>query len=143
MSEITELIEEKIGVEVEEMPEGEPGLKIRVDNDKLINTLKSLRGIGYNYMTMLTAKCTDDSFDAIYLLDDWTHKRRIWVYTEVNVENPSIPSITPSWLAADYLEREVYDMFGIEFEGHPNLTRILTPEGFNQYPLRKEFKESD
>lgn len=143
MFNISKLIAEKTGVIPEVMPNGEPGLKIRVDREKVTDSLISLKTLGYTYLTMLTATCSDNGFDVIYMLDDWTYKRRIWVYTEVEGDEPKLPSITPSWLAADYLEREVFDMFGIEFEGHPNLVRILTPEGFDEHPLRKDFKETD
>ena len=54
-------------------------------------------------------------------------------------QNPSIPSLTCHWPAADWHEREVYDMFGIQFEGHPDLKRILMWEGYEYFPLRKEF----
>ena len=55
--------------------------------------------------------------------------------------NPVMPSLTPIWPGADFQEREVYDMMGIRFEGHPNLRRILMWEGFEGYPLRKDYKE--
>jgi NADH-quinone oxidoreductase subunit C len=59
----------------------------------------------------------------------------------VNVakDKPVVPSMTGLWDSADWLEREVYDMFGIEFTGHPNLKRILLDESFMGYPLRKDF----
>jgi len=55
---------------------------------------------------------------------------------------PSIPSLTEIYPAAEWKEREVYDMFGISFEGHPDLRRIFTEDGFEGWPLRKDFKNS-
>jgi NADH:ubiquinone oxidoreductase subunit C len=58
---------------------------------------------------------------------------------EVDGENPKIDSVTHIWSGADWLEREVYDMFGIVFTGHPDLRRILMPEDYEPFPLRKDF----
>jgi NADH-quinone oxidoreductase subunit C len=54
-------------------------------------------------------------------------------------ENPSLPSVVGLWQGADFQEREIYDLFGIRFEGHPNLKRIFLWEGFEGHPLRKDF----
>lgn len=64
---------------------------------------------------------------------------RVRIKTEVSEDDLSIESLTPIWSGADWLEREVYDMFGIEFAGHPDLRRILMPEDYGPYPLRKDF----
>jgi NADH-quinone oxidoreductase subunit C len=61
------------------------------------------------------------------------------VKTHVNEPDPTLPSAFPLWKGADWMEREVYDMYGIVFEGHPDLRRILMPEGFVGYPLRKDY----
>lgn len=68
---------------------------------------------------------------------------RVRIKTEVSEEELSIDSLTPLWSGADWLEREVYDMFGIEFTGHPDLRRILMPEDYGPYPLRKDFDVRD
>jgi NADH-quinone oxidoreductase subunit C len=64
---------------------------------------------------------------------------RINVRTHVNDPDPTLPSAVPLWQGADWLEREVFDMFGIRFAGHPNLKRILMPEEFASFPLRKDY----
>ena len=64
---------------------------------------------------------------------------RIRVKAEVSDDESKIDSVTPVWSGADWLEREVYDMFGIEFIGHPDLRRILMPEDYEPFPLRKDF----
>ena len=68
---------------------------------------------------------------------------RIRIKTEVPENDLSIESLTALWSGADWLEREVYDMFGIEFTGHPDLRRILMPEDYGPYPLRKDFDVRD
>ncbi len=64
---------------------------------------------------------------------------RIRVKAELSEDELKIDSVTPIWSGADWLEREVYDMFGIEFTGHPDLRRILMPEDYGPFPLRKDF----
>ena len=57
----------------------------------------------------------------------------------VNDPNPTVPSVTGLWKGANWTEREVFDMFGITFAGHPDLRRILMPDGFKDFPLRKDY----
>ena len=61
------------------------------------------------------------------------------VETFVHDPDPTLPSVFPVWKGADWMEREVYDMFGIRFEGHPDLKRILLPDGWKGHPLRKDY----
>jgi NADH-quinone oxidoreductase subunit C len=64
---------------------------------------------------------------------------RLIVKTHVNEPQLTLPSMVPVWFGADWLEREVYDMFGIVFEGHPNMKRLLLPDEFESFPLRKDY----
>lgn len=80
-----------------------------------------------------------DRFGVVYVLLSTTTGERLVVKTFVNDPDPSLPSMYPLWRSADWLEREVYDMFGITFTGHPDLRRILTPEEFTAFPLRKDY----
>jgi len=64
---------------------------------------------------------------------------RITVKLRVATDNPHVPSVTPQWPTADHQEREVYDMFGVLFDGHPDLRRILMPEDYEGYPQRRDF----
>ena len=80
-----------------------------------------------------------DRFGVIYGLVNTTSGERVFVKTFVNPPEPELPSVYPLWRSADWLEREVYDMFGIRFDGHPDLRRILMPEEFTAFPLRKDY----
>jgi NADH-quinone oxidoreductase subunit C len=80
-----------------------------------------------------------DRFGMVYLLANAVTNERITVRAMVNDPEPAVPSVTPLWEGANWLEREVWDMFGIRFEGHPDLRRILLPEEFTAYPLRKDY----
>ena len=79
-------------------------------------------------------------FEVIYQLLSIPRGKRIRLKTRLTEENPSLDSVTSIWRGADFLEREVYDMMGIRFTGHPDLRRILLPEDYAEgYPLRKDF----
>jgi NADH-quinone oxidoreductase subunit C len=74
-----------------------------------------------------------------YQLTSLTFRRRIRLEAAVSAENPRLPSVTSVYPTADWQERETYDMFGVVFEGHPNLTRILMPDDWEGHPQRKDY----
>ncbi|MEW5924816.1 MAG: NADH-quinone oxidoreductase subunit C [Candidatus Zixiibacteriota bacterium] len=78
-------------------------------------------------------------FEVIYILFSLKHKYRFLIKVRLPGDNPVIDSLTPLWQTANWLEREVYDLMGIEFTGHPNLTKILTPDDLEGFPLRKDY----
>jgi NADH-quinone oxidoreductase subunit C len=80
-----------------------------------------------------------DRFGVIYCLLNMTTGERLIVKTFVNDPQPTLPSMVPLWRSADWTEREVYDMFGIHFSGHPDHRRILMPDEFTSHPLRKDY----
>ena len=80
-----------------------------------------------------------DRFGVVYALLNTTSGERVYVKTAVNEPELRLPSVFPLWKGADWMEREVYDMFGIEFTGHPDLRRILMPDEFTAFPLRKDY----
>jgi NADH-quinone oxidoreductase subunit C len=80
-----------------------------------------------------------DRFCVIYAILTTATGERLYVKTFVNEPDLTLPSAFPIWRGADWMEREVYDMFGITFAGHPNLRRILMPEEFTAHPLRKDY----
>lgn len=77
-------------------------------------------------------------FDVVYQLYSFKLNMRIRLKLQVD-EGESVPSLTPLWATANWLERECYDMFGVEFDGHPNLERILMPRATRSHPLRKDY----
>ena len=68
-----------------------------------------------------------------------TFKERIRLVVRLDGEDPAIDTITGVWPAANFYEREIFDLFGVHFGGHPNLTRIMMPEDWNGHPLRKDY----
>jgi len=80
-----------------------------------------------------------DRFGVTYSLLSLTHNQRLWLKVFVNDPEPELPSVTSIWRGAEWPEREVFDLFGIRFVGHPDLRRILCPEGITDHPLRKDY----
>jgi len=80
-----------------------------------------------------------ERYGVSYSLLSITKGHRLWVKCFVNDPDPEVPTVTGIWKGADWLEREVFDMFGVRFAGHPDLRRILTWEGFKAHPLRKDY----
>ncbi len=80
-----------------------------------------------------------ERFGVVYVLVNASTGERVIVKTHVNPPDLELPSVYPLWRGADWMEREVYDMFGIRFTGHPDLRRILMPDEFTAFPLRKDY----
>lgn len=80
-----------------------------------------------------------DRYGVTYTLHAPTLGHWLWAKCYANDPSPTVPSVTPIWKGADWLEREVWDMFGVRFEGHADLRRILTWEAFAAHPLRKDY----
>ncbi len=110
---------------------------------KMLECLKAEHG--FDFLFEVTAadylKYPDarDRFGLIYGLLNLATGQRVFVKTFLNEPELTVPSAYPLWKGADWMEREVYDMYGIEFEGHPDLRRILMPDAFTSFPLRKDY----
>ncbi len=78
-------------------------------------------------------------FEVIYILVSLTHRLRIRLKVRLAGDAAHLPTVTPLWLGANWLEREVWDLFGIAFDGHPNPRRLLMPEDWDGHPLRKDY----
>ena len=87
----------------------------------------------------LNYRNASDRFGLVYLLANTQSSQRLTVRVGLNEPELAVPSVVSLWAGADWMEREVWDMFGIRFEGHPDLRRILLPEEFSAHPLRKDY----
>jgi len=102
--------------------------------------LKESPGLEFNYLTSITAVDYTEFFEVVYHLTSIGHNHSVVLKTRCyGRENPTVPSVFTLWQGADLQEREVYDLMGIAFEGHPNLKRILLWQGFPGHPLRKDY----
>ncbi len=111
--------------------------------DRLLEVCRACKEkLLYTFLVDLTAVDWRDRaegrFDVVYWLHRFADSRRLRLKVRVG-DGTELPSLTSVWKAANWMEREVFDMFGLYFGGHPHLERILTWEGFNGHPLRKDF----
>jgi NADH-quinone oxidoreductase subunit C len=115
-----------------------------VSRDRLLDVLRSLRDApetAFDFCSDVTAvdwPARAERFDVVYCLCSTRDRRRVRVKVRA-AESDAVPSVTGLWPAANWLEREVFDMFGVRFEGHPDLRRILMPEEWQGHPQRKDY----
>lgn len=123
-------------------------LTLRCDVEKVIEVLSALRDrCAFEISTFVTAidygiereDAGQPRFDMAWQFQSMTHSDRVRVHAWAAGSEPSVPSIIDLWPGATYGERECYDMFGIQFEGHKGLKRLLMPEAYDHFPLRKDF----
>ncbi len=117
-------------------------LTIKIKHEFLIPLMQFLKEeLEFDYLTDITAVDypeREKRFEMVYHIFSLKNHYRIRVKTEIK-EREKVSSMTKVWGSANWLEREVYDMFGIEFEGHPDLRRILLSDEWEGYPLRKDY----
>ncbi len=119
-------------------------LNLKAEAGRIVEALSGLRDDPQGQFVQLIDLCGVDypqrakRFDVVYHLLSLTQNRRVRVKIETD-ESAPVPTVTGVYPCADWFEREAFDMFGIFFEGHPDLRRLLTDYGFEGYPLRKDF----
>ena len=102
--------------------------------------LKESPGLDFDYLVNITSVDFSDHFEIVYHLNSLKNNHSLVLKTRCHTrENPKVPSVFSLWQGADFQEREVYDLMGIAFEGHPNLKRIFLWHGFEGHPLRKDY----
>ena len=120
---------------------GELTLVIRPDGIRPVcEFLKAHRG--YRFLSDVTAVDwypSEPRFEVVYHLYCHARRERLRLKCRLSAEQPEIASVVPVWDAANWYEREVFDLFGIRFEGHPHLRRILMPDDWQGHPLRKDY----
>lgn len=107
---------------------------LRDDKDLQFNFLTTLCGMHYPETSQL---------GVVYHLHSFVNNHRIRIKTATHISDPTFPSATTLWPAANWMERETYDFFGIQFDDHPNLQRILNVDEMTDFPLRKDFPLED
>ena len=95
--------------------------------------------LSFDYLMCLCVVDYVEHLQVVYHLYSTTMKHKMVLKANVTMDEPSLPSVMPVWPGADWYEREAHDLFGIDFDGHPDLSPLLLYEGFEGYPGRKEF----
>lgn len=142
-------MKEKIAAPVEEIRQKFPYIKVDeqqtiiVPADKLLEFMQGLKDeFELDFLTNLTATDYPEEakFEVVYNINSICKGYTVMVKTPVDRDNPELPSVFPVWGGANWQEREVYDLMGIVFTGHPNLKRILLDDQFDGHPLRKDYQ---
>jgi NADH-quinone oxidoreductase subunit C len=117
-------------------------LTLTIAAEEIRSAAATVQAAGYNFFEDVPAVDWHPSsprFQLSYHILSHTYKERIRLRVLLDGDAPAVESITSVWPAANFYEREVFDLFGIGFEGHPNLRRILMPDDWQGYPLRKDY----
>lgn len=106
----------------------------------VLGLLKSHEAYQFDMLRNLTAVDYPEYLEIVYHLYSLPLRHSITIKTRCSIEDAKVPSVTAIWPSANFQEREVYDLLGVSFTGHPDLRRILLPEEFPGHPLRKAYK---
>ena len=140
---VVRALREKFGNAIREVTEFRGETTLLVETSAIVDLCRSLKEEhGFNYCADICGAdrfTEEDRFEVIYNLTNLEKHLRLRLKVRVGEENPVVPSVTSVWRAANWHERETYDMYGIRFEHHPDLRRMYMPEDFEYYPLRKDF----
>jgi NADH-quinone oxidoreductase subunit C len=117
-------------------------LTITVARENIVVACEAVKAAGYNFFEDVTAVDwfpQEPRFQLSYHIVSHGLKERVRLRVLLDSRDASVPSITSAWPSANFYEREVFDLFGIDFPGHPRLTRIMMPENWEGHPLRKDY----
>ena len=137
-----ELIAQELGDPVLDTSYFRDKAALLIKPEAIVEVLEHLRGKGFTFMASLHGVDyfpEEPRLGVQYELLDMKEVDRITVKLRVHTGAPTVPSVTPQWPTADHQEREVYDMFGVLFDGHPDHRRILMPEDYEGFPQRRDF----
>lgn len=142
-------LQEKFGEQIRVVGEPHGLLTVAVEAEAVLDVLAFVKGdeqLRFNYLTDITAVHYPDEqleFCVVYHVHNLLHNLRLRIKVFINGSNPTVPSATKLWNGANWMERETYDFFGIVFEGHPDLRRILNMDELDVFPMRKEYPLED
>lgn len=145
VAELVEKIKETFPQAVEESTSYKDEYTVRVKRPYLLEVARFLKedpACGFDFLSDLCGvdyMGREPRFEVVYHLYSMKHRHRLRMKSTPSEQDLTIPSVVSVWRTADWHERECYDLLGIIFSNHPDLKRILTPDGFKGYPLRKDF----
>ncbi len=142
---LVERLKEKFPQAVEETVYFRSEHTVRIAREHLLEVSRFLKEdpeYGFNFLSDLCGvdyMGREPRFEVVYHLYSMEHKHRLRMKVSLAEGDLTIPTVTPVWKTANWHERECFDLLGIIFTNHPDMRRILTPEGFTDHPLRKDF----
>lgn len=150
MEELLQALRNQIGPAVLRVDQMRGETSVVMDRSRILDGLTFLKEYGFDLLQDLTAvdwlslqegplNPSGERFSVVYILDSLNRSLRLRVRVPVPENEAEVPTAVPLWPGANWMEREVFDMFGIRFKGHPELVRILMPDDYQHFPLRKEF----
>lgn len=148
-SKLIELLQKKFKEQVQDVAEPYGLLSVQTDRNSIIDVLRFLKEdeyLQFIYLTDITAvhyPKQQDAFCIVYHVHSLVHNIRVRIKVFIDGESPTIPSATVLWNGANWMERETYDFYGVDFEGHPDLRRILNMDDIGVFPMRKEYPLED
>lgn len=117
-------------------------IQVGIDRADLIDLCRYLKDdLGFEHLGCISAVDWKDHFESVYHIENYRNGCVVQVNARIPHDDPKIASLVDVWHAADFHEREAWDLMGIVYEGHPNLERILLPNDFKFHPLRKDFPQ--
>ena len=118
-------------------------VRVKVAPSKSLELCQAFYDLGFEYLNCLSGVdwIEERELEVVYHISSLRHKYKAVVKVRVPRQNPVVRSVTSIWKTANWHEREAYDLFGIHFEGHPDLRRILTSEDWVGHPLRKDYED--
>lgn len=148
LNKVTEKLNENVSGAVEKTELSYDFPVLYINKDKIHDVLAFLKNdaeLNFHFLTDLTGFQTADEkqLGVIYHLHNMPKNYRVRVKTFFDINKPEIPTACDIWPAANWMERETYDFFGVKFKGHPNLKRILNVDEMDIFPLRKEYPLED
>lgn len=117
-------------------------LNVKINKDSLLSICRMLHdepALGFDYLADITSIDWNDRIEVVYRLSNLATNSVLALRVDLDRQKPEIDSLCDIWMGANYQEREVYDLMGIVFKGHPELERILLPRDWEGYPLRKDY----
>lgn len=110
-----------------------------IKKEDILKAAGKVKEMGFDQLSVITGIDYQDRFEVIYNFFSYKKKENLVLKVILDHDAPAVDSLASLWKGADWLERETYDLVGVKFTGHPNLTRILLPEGWQGHPLRKDY----
>lgn len=150
LDELVRLLKENVAEEaveaaaINELDDHLPTLTIKAEHwYEAARWLKANSELGLTYLRNLSGVDLETHMEVVYHLYSIEQRQEVCVKVKTSREQPSVPSVTPIWAGANWNEREVYDLLGIRFRGHPDLRRIMMPDNWEGHPLRKDYEPLD